>query len=45
MRLRNVKNAKEIVKNSPFVIQNPSEFKGKYKEVFGNEKVNHLYVL
>ena len=30
MRLRNVKNAREIVDNSPFVVHEPKEFKGKY---------------
>ena len=42
MRLRNVKNAKEIVRNSPFVIQNPSEYKGKYKEEVSGIKNFHL---
>ena len=36
MRLRNVKNAREIVDNSSFVVHNPKEYKGKYSEVFGN---------
>ena len=36
MRLRNVKNAKEIVSNSKYVIDNPKEYKGNYKEVFNN---------
>ena len=44
MRLRNVKNAKEIVKNSPFVVQNPQEHKGKYKELFGNNNPIHLEI-
>ena len=44
MRLRNVKNAKEIVKNSPFVVQNPQEHKGKYKELFGNNSPIHLEI-
>lgn len=44
MRLRNVKNAKEIVKNSPFVVQNPQEYKGKYKEIFGNNNPIHLEI-
>ena len=35
MRLRNVKNAREIVDNSSFVVHNPKEYKGKYNEVFG----------
>ena len=44
MRLRNVKNAKEIVRNSPFVVQNPQDFKGKYKELFGNNNPIHLEI-
>lgn len=44
MRLRNVKNAKEIVKNSPYVIQNPSEFKGRYNKIFGNDNPIHLEI-
>ena len=38
MRLRNVKNAKEIVSNSKYIINNPKEYKGKYKEIFNNNK-------
>ena len=38
MRLRNVKNAKEIVSNSNYIINNPEEYKGNYKELFGNDK-------
>lgn len=38
MRLRNVKNAKEIVENSRFVVNNPQEYKGKFnKEIFKND--------
>ena len=44
MRLRNVKNAKEIVANSRYVIQNPKEFKGKYNEIFGNENPIHVEI-
>lgn len=45
MRLRNVKNAKEIVFNSSFVIQSPKEYRGKYnKEVFGNNNPIHLEI-
>ena len=44
MRLRNVKNAKEIVANSKYVIQKPKEFKGKYSEVFGNNNPIHLEI-
>ena len=44
MRLRNVRNAKEIVDNSDYVVHNPFEYKGKYKEVFGNNNPIHLEV-
>ena len=44
MRLRNVRNAKEIVDNSDYVVHNPFEYKGKYKELFGNENPIHLEV-
>ena len=44
MRLRNVKNASEIVKNSRYVITNPQEFKGKYNTVFGNNNPIHLEI-
>ena len=36
MRLRNVKNAKEIVNNSEYVILEPNKHIGKYKEIFKN---------
>ncbi len=37
MRLRNVKNAKDIVDNCEYVIHCPQDYKGKYKEIFKNE--------
>lgn len=36
MRLRNVKNAKDIIFNSKYVINEPKEWIGKYKELFNN---------
>ena len=36
MRLRNIKNANEIVNNSSFVIHEPEKYKGHFSEVFGN---------
>lgn len=36
MRLRNVKNAKEIVNNSNYVINNPEDYIGNYKKIFNN---------
>lgn len=45
MRLRNVKNAKEIVNNSSYVITAPEEYKGKYKkEIFKNDNPIHLEI-
>ena len=37
MRLRNVKNAKNIVENSKYVINNPEEYIGKYQTLFNND--------
>lgn len=36
MRLRNVKNAKLILDESPYVIKNPQDYKGKFNELFKN---------
>ena len=44
MRLRNVKNAREIVDNSSFVVHNPKEYKGKYNEVLGNNNPIELEI-
>ena len=44
MRLRNVKNAKDIVENSEYVIQNPVEYKGRFNELFGNENPIRLEI-
>lgn len=45
MRLRNVKNAREIVDNSSFVVHNPEEYKGKYNsEIFKNNNPIHLEI-
>ena len=37
MRLRNVKNAKNIVDNSKYVINTPEEYIGKYQSLFNND--------
>ena len=43
MRIRNVKNANELILKYPnIVIQNPSEYKGKWKQYFKND--NPIYV-
>ena len=44
MRLRNVKNAREIVDNSSFVVHGPKEYKGKYNELFGNNNPIELEI-
>lgn len=44
MRLRNIKNAKEIIENSPYVIKNPQSFKGKYKTIFNNFNEIHIEI-
>ncbi len=36
MRLRNVKNAKEILDNCDFLIKNPQDYKGQYQKLFEN---------
>lgn len=45
MRLRNVKNAREIVDNSSYVIHNPQEYRGSYaKKIFNNSNPIHLEI-
>lgn len=44
MRLRNIPGADEVVGNSPFVIQQPEEQRGKWKDIFGNGNPIHIEV-
>ncbi len=44
MRLRNVKNAKEKVDASNYVIKNPENYKGKFNELFLNKGEIHLEI-
>ena len=38
MRIRHIKGSEEYIASDPFVIQQPEEYKGKWKkEVFGND--------
>ena len=37
MRLRKVKNAKEQIESSCYVISNPENYKGKFNELFNND--------
>ena len=42
MRLRNVKGAKEIIEKSSYIVLEPSKYKNKYQELFGND--NPIYI-
>lgn len=44
MRLRNVKNAKQIIEDCEYVIKNPQELKGKYENLFGNGNPIHIEI-
>ena len=37
MRLRHIPGAEQIIEESPFIIQNPEQRKGSWREVFGND--------
>ena len=42
MRLKNVKGANEIIVKGTYYVDEPSQYKGKWKEYFGND--NPIYV-
>lgn len=42
MRLRNVKDKEEILNNCKYLIKNPEDLKGKWKELFNND--NPIYI-
>lgn len=44
MRPRRVKNSQEIIDSSKYVISNPEEYKGKYKEIFNNDNPIRLEI-
>lgn len=44
MRLRNIPGARETIAESEFVIHKEEEYKGKWKEVFGNDNPIHLEI-
>ena len=46
MRLRKIKNAPErlIQDNNPYYIPNPEAYKGKWKELFGNDNPIHIEI-
>ena len=44
MRLKKVKDAKEIVQKSNYFVENPKEKKGKWQEIFGNSNPIHIEI-
>lgn len=44
MRLRNIKGSKEFIEASPFVIQTPEEYKGKWCDFFHNDNPIHIEI-
>lgn len=44
MRLRNVKGAREKIAGSQYVIENPTEYKGKWRELFKNDNPIHIEI-
>ena len=37
MRLRNISGSREVIAGSRYVVHEPQEYRGKWKEVFGND--------
>lgn len=44
MRLRNVKAAFERIDSFPQIVQEPQQYKGKWKELFGNDNPIHIEI-
>lgn len=44
MRLRNVKNAKDIINSNEYVITEPQKWFGKYNELFNNDNPIHIEI-
>lgn len=44
MRLRNVTGSREMIAENQYVIHEPKEYKGKWKEIFGNDKPIRLEI-
>ena len=44
MRLRNIPGADEVIANSPICIQNPTEYRGKWQQLFGNTNPIHIEI-
>ena len=44
MRLKNIKGAKDKINKSPYIVQNPEDYKGKYQTLFKNNNKIHLEI-
>ena len=44
MRLRNIKGSKEVIAASPYIVQNPEDYKGKWSELFHNNHPLHIEI-
>ncbi len=44
MRLKNVKNAKEIIEKGTYYLPNPKDYIGRYKELFNNKNEIHIEI-
>lgn len=44
MRLRNVTGSREMIADSKYVIQQPEQKKGKWRELFGNDNPIHIEI-
>ena len=42
MRLRNLRNKDVIIEECEFLIKNPEDYKGKFKDLFSNNNPIHL---
>ena len=44
MRLRNIRGAKEAIAASPFVVHEPEQYRGSWKDFFGNRNLLHIEI-
>ena len=44
MRLRNITGARDVIAESEYVVQEPTEYKGRWKELFENKGELHIEV-
>ena len=45
MRLRHIPGAEEAIASSPYVIQQPAEYRGRFHELFGNHNPIRIEVV